>query len=1024
MQAAIENWRQQKRQDYSFDIQVRAGINTGPVIAGKVGNDLHMEYTVIGETVNLAHHLQLIAEPGTVLVSAETYHRTRSLVDFKILPPLALKWLTQPVEAFQALKLRSGADQISGLSGLRRTMMIGRAPDLARLQQALAAVQQQPQSRWVLLTGEAGLGKSRLVAEFCRSVKTTDIQVYQGSCLTYVRTTPLWVVAQLLRDMLNLAENESEEVQQKSLQATLEQLGLAQAEIQPYLTHVLGLNQAEARPEKRLEQLDPDMLQRQTHAALRQLIVAVARRAPTVLIFEDLHWVDPASKDFLKYLIQTTDQVSLLLILVSRETGIGDGIRSLPAAMRNERLIELSLQELSEEEGKLLADQLIPQTDVEARALKRQIVARAGGNPFYVEEIIRMLVDQGGVVRTDVDGAWQMTPQAEELLKTVPGTIRGLILARFDRLPESLRGLLQKASVLGTSFPVSLLQTVTQTSLETLAAQLNQLEVRQFLISTLFRSQPGYAFEHALLQETIYRTLLKRDRRKIHGQIGETIETSDLWLPEEQAEVLAYHFSESSQPARAVPYLVRAAENSTRRCAYETAVGHYRKAQELLSEQPESDQLIQIRLGLAHSLKHVGQFAAASQVLLEALNQLQAGNDAGAWPQQSRLAECLGELADVRQREGNYKEAIHYIETGLQVLDKAGQQEQVLQRSALLERLAWIYFRQGKLEEASRLAQAAIEHLEPANTDKIILLAKLYNILGGVYWQQGAREEAIHHVKRSLKLHETVGYFWGQATAYGNLGILYDALGEWAKADECHEQAYAIQQNIGDIQGQSRSFDNLGLLHMVMGKHDLARRELEDSLAIRQRLGDIWGIAQSHVNLAHLDIIQSRPEEAATHAQTALTLSDTIGSAEIQVPAHWCLALVYGEQGQVEAGLNSARRALEIAQAAGFMEGETDARRALGMLYARAGQHAQAESLLRESNELAQKQNAQYRQGLAMYELGRLYQHLIQVDQSASAGWQEKAMEAYEGALRLFESLGSAYDLKLAQTALAQIRVG
>ncbi len=576
MQAEIKTWRQQRQGSDSFDIRVRVGINTGPVIAGKVGNDLHMDYTVVGETVNLAHHLHLLATPGTILVTAETYRRTRPLIDFKILPPLTLKWLDQPVETFQVLGLRTADVATQTLPVPHPTLMIGRASEIARLHQALAAVQEHRQSRVVLVTGEAGLGKSRLVTEFCRSLAGATVQVYQASCLTYVRSTPLWVVSQLLRNILHLSQNAPLDVQQQALQSILAQLGLANSGIQSYLAQILGLSQAESQQ----DQLDPDMLQRQTHAALRQLIVAVAHQAPVTLILEDLHWADPASRDFLKYLIQATQDTPLLLVLVSREINAENGLQSLLAVVERaptERLIEIQLQELSTEEGRLLAAQLITENSSEARALKQQIIARAAGNPFYLEEIFRMLIDQGGLVRT-VNATWHVTSLAGDLLTSVPGTIRGLILARFDRLPESLRRLLQKAAVLGSSFPASLLLSLSNNSPEIFWGQLDQLESRQFLSALPFRSQPGYTFEHALLQETIYHTLLKRDRRKIHAQIGQAIESSHLWSPEEQAEVLAYHYHESTRPGLAVPYLITAAENAARRCAYETAIRHYRQA--------------------------------------------------------------------------------------------------------------------------------------------------------------------------------------------------------------------------------------------------------------------------------------------------------------------------------------------------------------------------------------------------------------------------------------------------------------
>jgi class 3 adenylate cyclase/tetratricopeptide (TPR) repeat protein len=1027
MQTVIQSWQREIKQSPGFDLQIRIGINTGPVIAGKVGNDLHMDYTVIGETVNLAYHLQLMAEFGAILISQETYQRIRSLFEFRILPPLSITWLPQPIQALQPVGLREKPGGMGDVLGWQ-VPMIGRAYDLARLQNALAAVRQHGQSQIALITGEAGVGKSRLVTEFCRSLQPAETRVYRGHCLTYAQQKPLWIIAEIVRDLIHLSQVDSAEVQQEELLAGLQQVHLAQAEILPYLAHLLGLAQTEPQLEARLQNLDPTVLQRQTHSAVRQLFIAAARLGPTVLIFEDLHWVDPASRDFLEYLIQTTGDVPLLLVLVSREAERETAIRPLVTAAQKEpeRLVDLQLQALTATEGQLLADQLIPQNTAGAQQLKRHIVARAESNPFYIEEIIHMLIDQGGLVRVAADGSWQVTPQADELLSGVPGTVKGLILARFDRLPESLRWLLQKAAILGPSFPVSLLHPLTKASSETVSMQLDQLAARQFLKAAPFRSQPGYTFRHALLQETIYSTLLKRDRGKIHAQVAQAIEDSPLWLAEERAEILAYHYVRSASPPKAVPHLITAAENAARRCAYETAIVHYRQAISLLPAQPDESttEFFRVRLGLAEALKFAGEFSAASQVLSEILPHLW-GWDMAATSESLKpiLMESLRQFADVRQREGNYDQAVKYLEAGLQTLGEDSNPAERELRRSLLDRLAWIRFRQGQLAEAFALASQATANLDATEPGDPLRLASLFNTLGGVAWQQGQLTEAVTYVQRSLDLYESVSYLWGMATAYGNLGILYFVLGNWPKAADYYERAFSIHKIIGNPEGQAHALDNLGVLHTATGEYETARRELTTGLATRQRLGDTWGTAQSHVNLAYLALVQSDLAEAATHTQTALTLSDAIGSTEIQVPARWCLALVQaGQMEELQPGLKLAEEALEMARTMHFIEGEVDSLRVLGILYTQAGEYLQAETCLLDSVELSLKQNTGYRRGLALYELGRLYVRLAQLNQPVSDDWPVKALKALNEAGELFKTLGAVHYLHRVQLSLRDIQ--
>jgi predicted ATPase/class 3 adenylate cyclase len=1023
MLAALQPLQQQFKEENGFELPARIGINTGLAIAGKIGSDSRFEYTVIGNTVNLADRLQSIASPNTIAVSFATYQRTQPLFEYESLPLSAVKGQPQPVKAFRPLRLRAIPGQVRGLPGLQGPM-IGRQNALARLQGALDGVCQHGHSQIVLITGEAGVGKSRLVAEFRRSVAPSGVSFYHGICLAYARSNPLWLLGNMLRDVMNLSEADPAEVQREALWAYLGRLGLAETDIAPYLTNVLGLQQADQLIETRLRHFDSAVLQKLIHAALRQIFVAEARLSPTVLVFEDLHWVDPASRDFLEHLIQTLADVPLMLIMVARDVEPSSSLRPLVSAAERHGppLVGVRLSPLSQEEGQLLVDQLIRETTDEASVLKRRIAERAEGNPFYAEEIVRMLIDQDELIRKS--GVWHVGPQADELLQQVPGTLRGLIMARLDRLPDVSRQALQIAAVLGPIFSAHLLQQISGMSANTITAQMNTLEARQFLLPLPLGSIQGYAFRHALIQEVMYDTLLKRDRQRIHEQAAQAIEQGEFWLPQEQNEALAHHYAESPVPARAIPYLMDAAESAARRHANETAIVHYQRALALIKDQPtdHDDRSARIRLGLGQALKFVGQFSMANQMLEGTLQHLlPMSMRVGPTPLLPVLIHSLKELADIQVREGAPETAIVHLQAGLNALGEGGAQTYPHLWRTLIDRMAWVRFRQGDLEKAFALASSATLGLDPEQGDDPMTLASLYNTLGGIFWQWGNLSEAVSYVESSLRLHQDTGYAWGMAIAYTNLGVLHYVQGKWPQALDHFERAYTLRRENGYLPEQALNLSNLGQLRIAMGDHVRARQDLETALAMSQRLGEEFGMVIARIGLAQLATTQGHFDEACTHVDAVMDLSGTAGEHQI-IHAQWLLALAQAGQGDLQAGLETAEQALQLARAAGLAETEADCRRALGTLRARANDHLEAEALLREAVDLYLQLDAPYGRAQALFELGRLYQSLARTDESAQVEWRAKALAMLEEAVGHFEDLGAAFDLKMAQEVLHQLR--
>ncbi len=1020
MQAVLEPLRDQIRERQGIDFRVRIGINTGSVVAGHLGGDQHAEYTVLGDAVNIAARLEKAALPGTVLVSTSTYERTSKLFRYEPMPPLLVKGVDLPLQTYRPLPSDSRLVTMRGLAGLRSSM-VGRAADLKALQQVLEHVEQSGRSRLAIITGEAGIGKSRLIAELRQSAAEAPFRFFQGACLAHTRSTPLWIVADLIRDIVGLSATEPALTQREQLFAYVIAHGLVADDLLPFLLHALGLEAALTDYEPLLRALDAVMLQNQTHAVVRQLLLAEAAIVPCVLIFDDLHWIDQASRVFLEYLLQTTPDAPIATVLVARESARVTVIDRIVAALpRDEQPpTNILLAELSEPDSHRLIYQLLGNSTDEVAPVAHLIAQRAEGNPFYIEELIRMVIDRGGLV-ADSD-RWHVTPNTQAILRDVPPNLQSLILARFDQLPIAYRTVLQSAAVLGRSFPAPLIDQLGRDERVSSLDLLHDLVERQYLFEEPFGAEQGFAFRHVLIQDAIYGTIMRRERLILHERAAEAIAQGKYWPPDEQAEVLAYHYTEGPQPDRAIPLLLNIAESAARRYANDTAIHRYREAIALMQEYPASygAMAIRARLGLGRSLKFTGNLDESSQMLGEALDRLHVVQMIRSiWL--ATMVDVLGDLADVRFHAGALDQAVAYLEQGLAVLGSTAAQAYPQLWRVLMNRLAYVRLRQGDLERAFDLAYEATRDAD--NTDDIQTLANLYSTLGGVRYEQGQLTEAAQYVERSLDLNQRLNYPWGMANCYTNLGILYYAQGLWQKAVERFSRSDMLRKEIGYVVGQALNRTNLGLLHMALGEHEQARADFETSLAISQRLGDDYGIIRATLGMAHLAVTQAHYSQANILIQQAEGLLGAAGEDEA-IQVRWLRALILGATGDLPGGIELAGTALEMARSAGISEQEVESLRVLGHLQRMAHHYAAAQQSLRDLVDLCAQRDDPYQHGLALLELGLLYVNTAQSDGRSIVSEPERiaAQQILNQASTYFTRLGARYDLDIAQQALARI---
>jgi class 3 adenylate cyclase/tetratricopeptide (TPR) repeat protein len=1014
MQADVTRLSEQVHTRVGVELRVRIGLNNGTVIVGSVGSNMMMNYTAIGDTVNLASRLEQAATPGTILASESVYRLTKAVADFQPTPPLNLKGIEHPVVGYQMLRLKDRPSSVRGVEGLQAPL-VGREAELNQLRQVLAELAERGRGRFVLLTGEAGIGKTRLSAEFKALAASARVRVLEGQSLTYRRSVAYWMFLDVLRGYLGISVDTPDKQVRERLRQTLSGLlGDAAGEALPFLESLFSLPPSEAAAEQ-LRFLNPSQLRQQVFLAVRDVLLAEARRQPLIVVLDDLHWADEASLDLLLFLLDTVLQAPLLLYGISRPFQEGPLAQILARAQQRlaDRLNLIHLQSLTPNQSQQLLQHLLATTDLPP-ALREQVLQRAAGVPFYLEEVLRMLIEAQLLQHTA--GGWRVTASADIAALGVPETLQGLILARFDRLNETQRRVLQTASVIGRNFSWGLLKAILHSFGEqNLQATLTQLAEREYIEPDPDAPGLAYVFKHVLVSDVIYGAMLKRDRSELHGQVGAAIESEYAGQLDAQIELLARHFSWSPRLDRALHYLILAGQKAARGYANAQARQHFEQALALLPQIPHQPyQALQVRMGLGDVLVLIGEYSAAQAQFQAALDGL-AGEDPNLYAKERSALER--KMGTALSRQGDYDRALLCLASAQRALGRATRPLPV-ERAHILNDTGWLHFLRGNLSEAEKILKDGLGLVE--GTPNADIIATLYNSLGGVYFQKGELMLAADYVRKSLTQRQAMGDRVGVARSYNNLGLLSWRRGHYDAALDSFWRAQKLLEKIGDVEALAFTYSNLGLLLTDRGELEAALEHLNHSLEAARRIGHPLEIARAHINLARAHLSRGEPRLALTSLDESRQLFRNLEAQENLIDVCHLMGECWAELGNLDQAQDWAQQGRDLALDASGVQPKQSTEyarilRLLGKVAMQRGDYAAAEQFFLESSDIFELTVDRLELGRTQYQSALLAQR---------RGDRSSAVVLLHHARSIFDELGAKGELSRVEERLAQLKSG
>jgi predicted ATPase/class 3 adenylate cyclase len=827
--------------------EIRIGITYGRLHSGTHGHARRRTFCCLGDATNLAARLMSKAPQGGIYISDLVQRRIGEGFTWTELEPLKLKGKAVPVTAYS----------LTGVSGRRSRRveryplpLVGRTQELGVLEARLREAG-RGRGRIVGISAEAGMGKSRLVAEFIRATRSEGVQVAVGECQSYGTNAGYVVWNEIWRTLFGLDESLPPAEQILELERALGEIDPALVPRAPLLDAVLGL----PIPENELtETFDPQLRKTSLENLLADCLRASARREPLVLVLEDCHWIDPLSRDLLEVVARTVATSFVLLVVVYRPEA------ALPpdgALGKLRDLEELQLSLLDEAQMSAVVEtkltQLLGESGTASGPLRDLVVGRAQGNPFYAEELMNYVHDQG------VD----LSDQRALLTLELPESLHSLVLSRIDTLPEAPRHTLKVASVIGRAFKAPMLPGVYPDLGGIVVVRLNLQALRRVDIVIPDREEDeSFLMKHAVTQEVAYESLPYALRESLHGQIGAYLERQND-ASERRLDLLAHHYWYSSDEPKKRRYLRLAAEQARASYANAAAIEYYERLASLIADGDRVDVLLE----LGKVLELVGEWERAREAETGALQLAEAIGDerARAW--------CEAAIAEVARKQNRYDEAAERLARAAAGFEALGD-EPGLGRVLHLE--GTLAAQRGKLDDARSRYEQSLAVRERLGDVK--MMASVLSNLGIVAEYEGDFPLSRVFHEQALALRTELGDLWAIANSMTNLGMIATLEGRNHEARTRFEEAMRLNSEVGDNWRVVVCHNNLGNACRGLGDYVTARDQYAESLRAHLEHDDKWALAFLLEDVARLAALTGEPERALELLGAAEAIREQIGS--------------------------------------------------------------------------------------------------------------------------------------------------